>query len=328
MKKIIVILFSISIQVLAAPRITLQKVWQIPAQTQYQKFAIGGLSGCSKLNDEIFFVSDDRGNQGEPRILILKWDSLKSELNTLDRKWLLVEKSKFVLDLEGIAHFSADKILMSSEGDLNQKPRQKPEIFWMNGDGKKLSSIQLSDKFIPNLTGEQTKGIQINSGFEGLSIDHDHQTWGAFLERPLVQDSTKLYFIESSVSSTAVDKEWSYSLPQFMTEGLQTAAGVSEFLYDKNQNLLVLERGVSLSLLGMKFNVHMCTAQKVPGTESLKKDCFYDFSQDKTLMSQIKSVGNFEGLCWLNEQKTQFMVVSDNNFSKNQNTLFLLYQID
>lgn len=320
-----------SLPLLAAPKFTLKKVWQIPAQTKLENFTVGGLSGCSMLGEEIYFVSDDRGNQGHPRILVLNYDGQKSELNTKDRKWLRVAKpvdNKTFLDMEGVARISADRTLISSEGDLSQKPRQPVSLFWINSSGQRISDVTLPTKFIANPSGLQTRGTQNNMGFEGLSMDADLGLWGAILEGPLVQDPTKLIMIEGSASGTSVQNEWSYPIPQYIGDGLGAAMGVTDFVYDKNQSLIVIERGVSLSLNGVSYDAQMCTAEKNAATKSIKKNCFYDFAQDKTLKAHVKEVLNYEGICWLNDQKTQFMVINDNNFSKTENNLFLLYQID
>ncbi|MES2803675.1 MAG: esterase-like activity of phytase family protein [Bdellovibrionota bacterium] len=321
-----------ALPLIAAPKFTLKKVWQIPAQSKLENFTIGGLSGCSKLNDEMYFVSDDRGNQGHPRILVLKFDSNKSELNTTEQKWLRVAKpvdNQTFLDMEGLARLTADRILISSEGDLNQKPRQPVSLFWINSSGQRISDVTLPNKFIANPSGLQTRGTQNNMGFEGLSIDADLGLWGAILEGPLVQDRSKLIMIEGSASSgTSVQNEWSYPIPQFIGDGLGAIMGVTDFVYDKANSLIVIERGVSVGLSGMQFDVQMCTAEKDSATKSIKKNCFYDFAKDKALKAQVKEVLNYEGICWLNDQKTQFIVINDNNFSKTENNLFLLYQID
>lgn len=315
---------------LAGPQFTFKKAWQIPAQTKFENYTIGGLSGCSKVGDEIYFVSDDRGNQGVPRILVLKYDTQKSELNTTDLKWLpVINSKKTVLDMEGIARLSNDRALISSEGDLNQKPRQPIELFWINSKGERVADVTLPQKYIANGTGLQIRGAQNNKGFEGLSMDANLGLWGAILEAPLVQDPKKVLMIEGSASGgTSVLNEWSYPVPQYIGEGLGAEMGVTDFVYDKNQNLITIERGVSISLNGIQFDVQMCTAEKVPATKSIKTSCTYDFAKDKALKAQVKEVQNYEGICWLNDQKTQFMVINDNNFSKGENNLFLLYQID
>lgn len=324
------ILFTLPI--VAAPKFTFKKIWQIPAQTKLDTFTIGGLSGCSRLGDEIYFISDDRGSQGPPRILVLKYDLQKSELNIVDRKWFRVAKPadhKTLLDMEGLARLTPDRILISSEGDLTQKPRQPVSLFWVNSSGERVSDVTLPQKFIANPSGLQNQGTQNNMGFEGLNIDAEIGLWGAILEGPLVQDSKKLIMIEGSASAgTSVLNEWSYPIPQYIGDGLGAAMGVTDFVYDKNNSLIVIERGVSLSLSGVNFDAQMCSAEKDSTTQSIKRSCTYDFATDKALKAQVKEVAKYEGICWLNDQKTQFLVINDNNFSKTENNLFLLYQID
>ena len=331
--KIVLVILAILFTwpLMAAPKFTFKKIWQIPAQTKLDTFTVGGLSGCSRFGDEIYFISDDRGSQGHPRILVLKYDSQKGELNTIDRKWFRVAKpidNKIFLDMEGLAHLTADRILISSEGDLTQKPRQPVSLFWINSSGERVSDVTLPQKFIANPTGLQTRGTQNNMGFEGLSIDTELGLWGAILEGPLVQDPKKLIMIEGSASGTSVQNEWSYPIPQYIGDGLGASMGVTDFVYDKNNSLIVIERGVSLGLSGVNFDAQMCTAEKDLATKSIKRSCTYDFATDKALKAQVKEVANYEGICWLNDQKTQFMVINDNNFSKTENNLFLLYQID
>lgn len=326
----VLIIFFV-LPVIAASKFTFKKVWQIPAQTKLDKFTIGGLSGCSRIGNEIHFISDDRGNEGHPRILVLKYDTEKSELNLTDRKWLLVAKpldGKTFLDMEGIARLTSERILISSEGDLSQKPRQPVSLFWINEKGDRISDVTLPEKFIANPAGLQTRGTQNNLGFEGLSIDAELGLWGAILEGPLVQDLKKLIMIEGAASGTSVQHEWSYPLPQYIGDGLGAAMGVTDFVYDKNNGLIVIERGVGVGMGGINFDVQMCTAEKDLASKSIKRSCTYDFATDKALKSQVKEVANYEGICWLNDQKTQFLVINDNNFSKSENNLFLLYQID
>ena len=75
--------------------------------------------------------------------------------------------------------------------------------------------------------------------------------------------------------------------------------------------------------LGLSCN----SFENTHGCPELRRQCDYIFNNDQKLLKSISKTANFEGLCWLNEKKTQFLVVSDNNFSKNENTVFLLYNI-
>ena len=266
---------------------------------------------------------------------------------------------KKILDLEGIAINSEGDFLFSNEGDLNKKPRQGPEIFWTNTQGKRLREVKMDPEFLPNPTGPQTQGVQNNLAFEGLSSDLVLKKWGAFLEGPLlasplsatppntlppsVPPSTSsgeapslrdhLIYVESDLNSLKFDKKYKYPLPE-MEGAFALMMGVTDFLMYSENELLVLERGAEFSLQGLLMNVQLCRATKQE-SDHLERKCFYNLNKDAVLLKKIatatqgktQTIANFEGLCWLNEKKTQFMVVSDNNFNKTENTLFLLYNL-
>jgi hypothetical protein len=308
------------------------KAWTLPGTLKIGSQRVGGLSGCALKNDKIYFVTDDRGGEGGARFISFPWDSKKNEINFKSGKNTKIQNlnSKKILDLEGIAFNSQNEILLSNEGDLNKKPRQPPELFWVNMSGKRLRNIQLPNSYLPNLVGQQSQGVQNNMGFEGLSTDLNLKRWGAFLEGPKIsglnQAEDHLDYIESDMTSNKVEQEFKYPLPDFEGSAMVMAMGATDFLFTSAQELLVLERGVELSLQGITFKVQLCTAVK--DKKQLIRICKYQFNADQPLLKSIQKVANFEGLCWLNEKKTQFLVVSDNNFSKSENTVFLLYNLN
>lgn len=317
---------------LSAQSVSFIKSWSLPPTQKIKKLKIGGLSGCVQEGAYIYFISDDRGGEGGARMIRFPWNAETENLEVNAGESILIANpdSKKILDLEGIG-FSKNQFLLSNEGDLNKKPRQKPELFWVNRKGQRTSEIVLDPEFLPNLTGEQTQGIQNNLGFEGLNVDNGLQIWGAFLEGPVIKSAgtaaDHLMLIEGGIDQNRIHKKWKYPLPQYEQSATTMALGVTDFLYVTDQQLLVLERGVELSLQGLSYNVQLCSAKK-SANGFLERQCKYQFNHDKSLLAAIKKTTNFEGLCWVNEKKTHFLVVSDNNFSKNENTLFLLYKLN
>jgi hypothetical protein len=315
-----------------AKTIQFQKSWKLPADYKLGPHKVGGLSGCVKKENKIYFISDDRGGEGGARIISFDWDSEKNEIQFKSGQSLSLQKanSKKILDLEGIAINSKNEFLLSNEGDQNKKPRQSPEIFWTDFSGQRLRSVTLPNEFLPNASGQQTKGVQNNLAFEGLSSDLTLQKWGAFLEGPVIDSvgtlANHLSYIESDIDSLKVQQTYSYPMPQFENSAMTMIMGVTDFLFLSADQLLVLERGVELSMQGLVFNTQLCFAEK--DKTYLKRKCSYIFNSDAVLIKSIQKTANFEGLCWLNEKKTQFMVVSDNNFSKNENTVFLFYNLN
>ncbi len=315
-----------------AKNIQFQKSWTLPPTFKVEGLKVGGLSGCTQKIDSIDFISDDRGGEGGARIVSFKWDPLKNELDLNSGKNLKIKNanSKKILDLEGIGLNSQNEFLLSNEGDLNKKPRQGPELFWVNQAGQRVRNVQLPPEFLPNLSGQQTKGIQNNLGLEGLNVDLELQRWGAFLEGPLLtaenQAADHLVMVESDLQSLKATRQYSYSLPQYEGFGFSVTMGLTDFVYESADHLLILERGASLSMQGLLFNAQMCFGQK--NKSEINRKCPYVFNSDQTLLKAITKIPNLEGLCWLNEKKTQFLVVSDNNFSKTENTVFLLYNLN
>lgn len=310
------------------------KKWTIPSDHRINKKRLGGLSGCSVLDDKIYFVSDDRGGEGGPRIFKFNYDRQKNEIDFTKNEVISVKADAVnkLLDLEGIAVLSPNRILLSSEGDLNQKPRLNPYLFWINAKGEKISSITVPDDYLPEKSGQQTKGVQNNLAFEGLVLDSEQKKWAAMLEGALFQDQSHLKLVESSLDSIKFDTVYTYPLPKPFSAnpepspGLSAYFGVSDILFLSSESYLILERGVQLGKNGLIYRTQLCQADKTK-TNELTRRCFYSMNDDESLKTVIPSGANFEGLCWVDKLKKQFIAVSDNNFSKGDKTIFVLYQL-
>ncbi|MBC7464692.1 MAG: esterase-like activity of phytase family protein [Bdellovibrio sp.] len=312
------------------------KKWSLPYDFKVEKKRVGGLSGCSMFEDHLYFVSDSRGAEGGPRIYVISFNSLKPEIDFSKASVISVktDSENKILDLEGIAVFDKDQIFLSSEGDLNQKPRQNPSLFWINTKGVKTKSVTMPEDYLPEKSGKQTKGVQNNLVFEGLSVDFELKKWAAMLEGPLVQDRASLKLVESALDSTKFDKIYNYPTPVPYSSnpdampGLNAYYGISDILFLNSESFLTLERGVQFGRGGMGFHTQLCEAVKTKTSNELSRSCFYSMNDDESLKTDIPSGANFEGLCWVDKQKKKFIVVSDNNFSKSEKTVFILYQLN
>lgn len=314
---------------------TVLKKWIMPSDWRIEKKRVGGLSACSMLDDKLYTVTDDRGSEGGPRIFIFNFDSAKSNIDFTKASVIQIKpdaKNK-ILDLEGISVISKDKIMLSSEGDLNQRPRVNPTLFWIDEKGQFTQTVQLPDSYLPEKSGQQTKGIQNNLGFEGLAIDTETKKWAAMLEGALVQDSAHLKLVESTLDSLKFDTIYDYPIPTpFSTDpnppaGLTAFFGVSDILFLNPESFLILERGARFSKNGLIYPTQFCQATKEKN-QQLSRRCFYSVNDDPAVKADLPDGANFEGLCWVNKQKKQFLTVSDNNFSKSEKTVFILYQLN
>lgn len=314
--------------------VSILKKWFVDYDFKVQKKRVGGLSGCSMFDKKLYFVSDSRGPEGGPRIYVLPFDPAKPEMdfNKANVMTVKTDSENKILDLEGIAVFSNDQIFLSSEGDLNQKPRVNPSLFWINTKGTKTKAVTLPEEYLPEKSGKQTKGVQVNLAFEGLSVDTEQKKWAAMLEGPLLQDRTTLKLVESDLNSTGFDKIYNYPLPSPYSVNPETLPplsayfGVSDILFVDQDSYLTLERGVQLTKGGLGFHTQFCQAVKEKTTNQLNRRCFYSMNDDASLTVDLPAGANFEGLCWVDKQKKQFIAVSDNNFSKPDKTIFILYQ--
>lgn len=312
------------------------EIQSLASQFKIEKKLVGGLSGCAVYKDKIYFVSDDRGEVSGSRFLVFPINLKTFNIDFAKGKNVLIKKEsdQRILDLEGIGLLSESEILLSSEGDLNKKPRVMPQIFLVDSHGKRTQLVELPSEFLPERTGQQTKGVQNNLAFEGLNVDLGLKKWAAMLEAPLLQDVNQgvghLLMIEGSTESKPlrVEKQWSYPVPTAADpQSLQAYLGVTDIVYKNENELLVLERGVEISLAGLAFQTQICLAEKQKDGKNLSRQCFYSFNQDEKLKKELPHGANLEGLCWLNSEKTDLLVVSDNNFSSKDKTFFLRYKV-
>lgn len=316
-------------------KVEVKKIWNLPFDYRINKKKVGGLSGCAFAGNRFYFVSDDRGQEGGPRIISFAYEAEQQEINFQKSEVIFVklEKNEKVLDLEGIGLASKDRFLLSSEGDLDQKPRLNPSIFWVNEKGERLKTVTFPENYLSEKTGKQTKGIQTNLAFEGLVVDLEYQKWAALLEAPLMQDPSELKLVESAIESEKFDHVFSYPVatpyysPNFLEKPTTAYFGATDILYLTKDSFLLLERGVTLSNHGIGFWSQLCEAVK-ENQKTLFRSCFYSMNEDQRLKVDLPMGANFEGLCWVDKQKKIFLTVSDNNFSKNQKTFFILYQLN
>ncbi len=337
----------------------------LPSKLKFEKTTVGGLSGIyfDAETSTLSAVSDDRGREGEPRYYDFKLTFADGKLLVVPQAVHLIKKNKAkpqlaaVLDMEGIAPLPWGNFLISSEGDLNHKPRVGPEILDVKKNGTLVRGFDLPSKFMPELTGTQTKGIRNNRGFEGLARTPPGlgpEKWFLMNEESLLQDSSDeggplrlLIYDSPEAWVIKAGKEHLY----FPEKGTATPAArltlagrVSELLALSNDRLLVLERSMQIepnqfSYVCKIFEAQIGEASDISAVESLKdknlgqykpiaKKLVLDF---ETLKEKLGgTIENFEGLAFgpeVNKKKT-LIVISDDNFKKSERTQVLLFSVE
>lgn len=338
----------------------------IETGTKFNNTIIGGLSGMMWSSpNSLLAVSDDKGRDGEPRFyeFDLKIDKKGAALTPKAVHFISglpgnIEK-KGGLDPEGLVLLPGGDVLISSEGNNNSKPREMPRIFRTTSEGSWKSDLPVPDKFLPEVTGQQKKGIQNNSAFEGLTTYEDGKFIYVGTELPLVQDIIAgeedkgdwirilKYEDRGAQQGYKTVAEYAYRVDALNSNhyGMEVMRGVSEILAISETKLLVLERGARLSSKNLMstpvalYLVDLSKGSDVSSLSSLRDGKFTGVSKTKLLDFETdlakecgdKCIENFEALSWgpkLADGRRSLLVMSDNNFSKKQVTRFLVFAVE
>ncbi|KYG66116.1 hypothetical protein AZI86_03365 [Bdellovibrio bacteriovorus] len=334
----------------------------IKTGTKFAKTEIGGLSGIAYHDGVLYALSDDKGRINNERFyaFTLKLDKKKI---TLDPKSVhelsglpLKDGKKPGLDPEGLVRLFDGTFLISSEGNNDAKPREMSRIFHIDATGKWLLDLPVPDKFLPEETGKQTKGVQNNASFEGLTASPDGKFVFAGIEKALQQDvvaneEDKGDFIRiikyEKGEKFKVTAEYAYKIDALMTDNLpkEIFRGVSEILAVSDTKILVMERGAKISpkkIWTSSIGIYLADFSKatdISGMEKLvpakvtpaTKTKLIDFELDLKTQRKDKPVDNFEALAWgpiLPDGRKTLLVMSDNNFSKTQITELIVFAVE
>lgn len=339
----------------------------LPTKEKISKSKIGGLSALYfDSQDEIMWaVSDDRGKASEPRIYEFSLKVVAKHLAIEPKTVHFIKRRdkgllNTVLDMEGVAILPWGNFLISSEGDNNSKPRVAPELLDVKKDGTWVRSFQFPDKFIPEKTGKQSKGIRNNRGFEALTKSPVEEKYFLIQEESLLQDSQEdvgpvrilLYEVPEAwvIKPT---KEFIY-LPagadhedklktKSRTGPLELGGRVAEALAMSSTELLVLERTVALSAQGISYRCKIFLVELAGATDVSSVSSLVGVDLNKVKVAQKRlildleelkeklggQIENFEGLAFGPEvdKKKTILMVSDDNFKKSERTQVVLLKI-
>lgn len=299
---------------------------EINANVNFDGHILGGLSQVQFKNNKLYTVTDDRGRNGGARIVVFNYLHQKKNWNQALKfeKSLKIEPSENskILDLEAFYLFNDGKWIISSEGDLNQKPRVIPSIRFWDEKTKWAKSIPLPDAFIPESIGLQTKGLNNNSAFESLTVSTDESKMWVFSEGSLFQslDST-IEVLEFKLNQLNEEPVRYKYLRDKAPEGrLEVFRGVSDALWLSDDQFLVLERYVYLTKKSFR---------QIEADLFLVKKTNDQFKKTKVLTLNENRAGNWEGLTLIQEkdQSTTLVILEDNNFDPKVSTKFIFYKL-
>lgn len=334
----------------------------IKTGTEFQKTTIGGLSGIVWREGKLLALSDDKGRMGEPRfyefdLKITSSVTLKPQKVHFISGLPMVGERKASLDPEGLAGLPSGDFLVSSEGNNDSKPREMPRVFQVSATGAWKADLPVPDKFLPESTGQQKKGVQNNAAFEGLSVTADGKHAFASVETSLFQDYVTgeeekgdwiriLKYEENSEKGYQPVGEYAYRVEPLADAhgGKEVFRGVSEVLAVSEAKLLVLERGVRLfpkkiwANTVALFEVDLSKGSDVSSLSKLEGGKFIGVSKKLLVDFEVdlksrkdKKVQNFEALSWgpkLSDGRRSLLVMSDNNFSKKEITELVVFAVE
>ncbi len=327
---------------LSAQALQFEKIQKIELDSDFfPKSTLGGLSGAFFKGNQLWAISDDRGRVDRPRIFIFDIELQNKKFILRPNRILYIEKENknYYLDGEALVMFSEDRMIVSSEGDHNSKPRKMPKLFEIDLSGHVQKEIPLPKSYLPEISGLQKKGLQSNAGFESVALS-DGKLYAA-AERPLMQDKGEdLRWLQFSQQNNqwVVDREYSYPLTKEKTPGQITfQKGLSEILPLGPKKFLSLERSLQVSLRDkIHFDVHVFEVDLSPASKEASSlspsghGFDNEIKKSEIHMIQSEDQDNYEALAWgpmgVNGRKTLWMI-SDNNFKKNLSTKILIYEM-
>lgn len=316
----------------------------VPNDTKYQETRIGGLSGIvyDARKETYFIVSDTKDRDGS-KVFLAKISFDESGIQAVDWTGMITlkdaDKSPLPsLDAEGIALENKGRLFVSFEGT-----KQIPSGIAAFGakSGNRLFELPLPPAFA---SGDK-HGIQSNHGFESLCTAGPSRRWlFTMTESPLAQDATvaldsyhgllRLLRYDVKSRDIAPPLQRAYA-PEH--DALYTS--VPDVLALDEHRVLVLERQLLTPVIPRarririyEVNFDQADATDVAAMKSLKngpvvplkKALLFDSDQAK-----FRDLDNIEALCLgpaLGKDRS-VILVSDDNFSKTQQTQFLLLRL-
>lgn len=329
----------------------------IPHGYSYKGTPVGGLSGLSydPKTGNFYVISDDKSEFADARFYTvslcwaddgpLKLDGVQFEnVEFLKRKGSTAYPEGEI-DAEGIAVGPDSLMYISSEGDTGIGVA--PFINAYSRNGALVKRLPVPKAYWT--AQRKNHGIRENFGFEGLTISRDGTRLYAGLENALHQDgpaaapsaASPARIIIYDLPAGEVAHEFLYRVsPVYLSGGKRgelAVNGLTDMVaLEEKGRLLTIDRnyvagqGTRISL----YEVQAFTGTDIRGVSSMQA---YESTMKpvhKELVAHLGEYGitldNFEGLALgpaLPGGGRLLLMVSDNNFSKVQQTLFTAFRL-
>lgn len=358
---VVIAVFSASFNAFSAPKLRFIGDQNISTGEKFKETELGGLSGLAydKSKNKIIAICDDRSALNDARFyqFDLKLDEKNFKVTPSEVVILKAPDGKpfkkGLVDFEGITLWG-DDVIVSSEGWINKEPSVDPEIFRFTRNGEYKMSLPIPEQFLTK-KGTVKYGPRDNLVFEALSSSKDGKVLWAGMEEALFQDdrtSTPSY--ESTVRLIQYKdlkpvKQVAYKMekvPSIPVAGLTVGeTGLSEILAVDENHFYSIERSymplAKKVVIRLFYNTVTDKTTDVSKSDSLEKslkdlklvekELVADLENFKNQMSvDFQNLDNIEGITFgpvLSNGHETIVLVSDNNFKKNQRTQFLAFEI-
>jgi hypothetical protein len=341
--------------------------YKLPKQ-KFENTPVGGLSGLAydRIDDIFYAISDDRSNLAPARFyaLKLKFSPEQPKLDDVevigvnflkDRNGNTYNQGE--VDPEGIALTGDRTVLISSEGVTSKSiPPFIDEFDLLTG--KWLRSLPMPQRYLfepkrePNspkneLVKPEPQGVSDNLGFEALTVIRDSigdpyrvftvtenaLTQDAQTDRNQPSESRFLHYLVGDIAPLII-AEHRYPVEAIAPPINQI--GVNDLVaIDRGGHFLTLERSNGTAGFGAKIwqiftgdandTSSIKSFRASPNVRSIRKKLILDLA---TLGIKLD---NLEGMAIgprLADGSSSLILVSDDNFSENQFTQFLLFRLN
>lgn len=336
---------------------------ELPDQN-FQDTKVGGLSAITydRQKNLFYAVSDDRSRSAPARFYTLKLnlnqnDPQKAKIDKIEIEDVTLLKNeqgenypKNAIDPEGIALSPRNTIFISSEGSINENVN--PFIGEFDFDGNLIKQVRIPKRYLPNEESEESpQGIRSNLGFEALTIKANgtvkEDPFRLFVateaalsqdvdpENPQTKNNSRfLHYVINPFGQAILVGEHIYTLDK--TPFGVVRNGLTELIaLPKEGYLLSLERTAGISGIGAKvFQVVIADATDTSVIKALDFNTENYKPLKKKLMLDLQTLDipldNLEGMTLgpiLEDGSQSLILISDNNFSSQQQNQFLLFKL-
>jgi len=316
--------------------------------------ALGGLSGLfySAPDNLLYAISDDRGRFPAPRLYSFGLELGEHLLRLAPRSVVLLHEpeptgSLTALDGEGLAG-DGRALFLSVEGNEEPPSQRESRVLQLDRDGLVRGSVLVPPAFRPAGGDQPPRGTRANLGFEGLSVSPSGRWLFAMAEAALYQDGPVASFDQGTRVRLA---RWDLERPGeplelgYRTDPVEPRLeapsvahnGVSELVALDDERLLVLERayveaGERRVNTVRIFQVDLAQAAAEGGSPPLlAKRLVLDLNDVVARFDEgQRELDNFEGMTLgprLASGNPSLLLVSDDNFSARQRTVFVAFEL-